>query len=42
MPYAHSDKSAARMPQQEPEQQPVQMAERDAVQRPKLEGGRPL
>jgi excinuclease ABC subunit B len=36
MPYAHSDKSAARMPQQEPEQ----MAERDAVQRPKLEGGK--
>lgn len=40
MPYAHSDKSVAKMPQQEPEQQPGQMVERDAVQRPKLEGGK--
>ena len=38
MPYAHSDKSQAKMPQADPEQ--VQMAERDAVQRPKLEGGK--
>ncbi|MFT6459345.1 excinuclease ABC subunit UvrB [Pseudophaeobacter arcticus] len=36
MPYAHSDKSEARMP----DQQSVHMVERDAVQRPKLEGGK--
>lgn len=36
MPYAHSDKSAAKMP----EQQSEHMVERDAVQRPKLEGGK--
>ncbi|GAA6198615.1 excinuclease ABC subunit UvrB [Pseudophaeobacter sp.] len=36
MPYAHSDKSAAKTP----EQQSVHMVERDAVQRPKLEGGK--
>ncbi|OIQ38475.1 MAG: excinuclease ABC subunit B [Roseobacter sp. MedPE-SWde] len=36
MPYAHSDKSAAKTPDQQSEQ----MVERDAVQRPKLEGGK--
>ncbi len=36
MPYAHSDKSAAKTP----DQQSDHMVERDAVQRPKLEGGK--
>lgn len=36
MPYAHSDKSAAKTPDQQSEH----MVERDAVQRPKLEGGK--
>ena len=36
MPYAHSDKFAAKTPDQQSEH----MVERDAVQRPKLEGGK--
>ncbi len=36
MPYAHSDKSEAKMQEQSSEH----MVERDAVQRPKLEGGK--
>ncbi len=48
MPYAHSDKSEAKLTQAgpeaaaetQPDMGPVRMADRDPVQRPKLEGGK--